>query len=73
MKVVDASATVGYTFPFGRTVGINSSRFSPYLGVGTLRISADPKLDEDEESALGIGPVSGFGRQGSRLPRSRAP
>ena len=60
LGVIDASATIGYTFPFGRTVGINNSRFSPYIGVGTVRISADPKIDEDQEAELGIGPVSGF-------------
>ena len=60
LGVIDASATIGYTFPFGRTVGINTSRFSPYIGVGTVRISADPKLDEDEEADLGIRPVNGF-------------
>ena len=63
LGVLDASATVGYTIPFGRTVGINTSRFSPYAGVGTVRISADPKLDEEEEAELGIGPVSGDGFQ----------
>ncbi len=62
LGVIDASATVGYTFPFGRTVGIHTSRFSPYVGLGTLRIDADPKLDDEEEAALGISAVSGFGR-----------
>jgi hypothetical protein len=61
LGVVDASATVGYTFPFGRTVGIHTSRFSPYVGVGTLRISADPKLAAEEQAALGIGAVNGEG------------
>jgi hypothetical protein len=62
LGVIDTSATVGYTFPFGRTVGINTSRFSPYVGVGTVRIAAEPKLDDDVEAELGIEPVSGFGR-----------
>jgi hypothetical protein len=61
LGVVDASATVGYTFPFGRTVGIHTSRFSPYAGVGTLWVSADPKLEAPEQEALGIGAVEGAG------------
>jgi hypothetical protein len=72
LGVIDASATIGYTFPFGRTVGINTSRFSPYIGVGTVRISADPKIDEDQEAELGIGPVNGFSGKERQL-RGRLP
>ena len=60
LGVMDSSLTLGYTLPFGTLVGINQAQFCPYLGGGTLVIHASPRLDEETQTELGIGPVSGF-------------
>ena len=60
LGTMDISGTVGYTIPFGRVIGVNSAKVSPYLGFGGLKIHARPNLPEDEQANLGIGPVSGF-------------
>jgi hypothetical protein len=64
LGVMDLSGTVGYTLPFGSVVGINHSRFSPYLGVGRNRVHAAPRLSEEQQADIGISKVSGF--QGSK-------
>jgi len=57
---MDFSATTGYTIRFGRVVGVNHGTFTPYAGIGTIRIHARPRLTEEEQLELGIGEVSGF-------------
>ncbi len=60
LGVMDMSATIGYSFPFGRFAGINEADFSPYFGVGWLQINAVPTLDAEVQEALGVRAVSGF-------------
>ena len=45
LGVMDMSATLGYSLPFGVTEGINQAVFSPYVGVGVNRIHAAPRAD----------------------------
>lgn len=60
LGVVDTSFTIGYTLPFGRSPGMNSAKFSPYLGAGWLKIKAAPRMGEAEREALGLREISGF-------------
>jgi len=60
LGTMDLSATVGYSIPFGRVIGVNSAKVAPYLGFGGLKVHARPNLSEEEQAALGIGEVSGF-------------
>jgi hypothetical protein len=59
LGVMDLSATLGYTVPFGTLNGIHDSTWSPWFSAGMLRTSASPRLSEAEQQALGIMPVSG--------------
>lgn len=43
--VLDMSATVGYSLPFGVTEGIHQAVFSPYVGIGFNQIHAAPRTD----------------------------
>ena len=61
LGVLDGSMSIGYTFPFGYIKKINQASVSPFIGCGMLKINAAPRLGSEEEAALGIGPVSGFG------------
>jgi hypothetical protein len=45
LGVLDMSATVGYSLPFGVTQGINQAVFSPYVSVGVNQIHAAPRAD----------------------------
>jgi hypothetical protein len=60
LGTLDASGSLGYTFPFGRRAGINEGAFSLWGGAGLLRINAQPRLDARTLDTLGIGPVSGL-------------
>lgn len=43
--VLDMSATLGYSLPFGVTQGINQAVFSPYVSIGVNQIHAAPRAD----------------------------
>ncbi len=43
--VMDMSATVGYTLPFGVTKGINQASFAPFLSIGQTRFHGAPRGD----------------------------
>ncbi len=59
--VMDLSATLGYTLPFGVTEGIHQAAFSPYVGVGLNRVHAAPRADLSQTDLEGrINEVSGF-------------
>lgn len=45
LGVMDASATVGYSLPFGVTQGIHQAVFSPYVAFGINSIHAAPRAD----------------------------
>ena len=60
LGVLDASATIGYTLPFGPMEEINQGAFSPYIGAGLVRMRAAPRLSELDQGELGIAPVSGW-------------
>jgi len=60
LGVMDLSAGLGYSLPFGSVVGINTARFSPWLGATRLTVHAAPGLSEAEATALGLTPLSGF-------------
>jgi hypothetical protein len=62
LGALDASVTIGYTLPFGSLVGINQAQFSPYFGVGQVIVHAAPRLDEQLQTDLGIGRISGFNK-----------
>ena len=51
--------SLGYSIPIGRLLGIHSGTFSPYGGVGFVRINASPRMSASEQEALGIRSVSG--------------
>jgi len=62
LGVMDVSTTVGYTLPFGTIAGINETKFSPFIGLGRLRIHAAPRLGEEEQLALGVTELSGWSK-----------
>ena len=57
---MDASLTIGKAIPFGPLNGVNSSIIKPYVAGGVYLLRADPRLQPDEQSILGITPVSAF-------------
>lgn len=60
LGVMDLGGSVGYTLPFGSVVGINTARFSPYVGATRLTIHAAPRLSDGDMAALNLSPISGF-------------
>lgn len=73
LGVLDASATIGYTAPFGVTQGIHQASFRPFAGVGQLRIHAAPRVDLSESTLEGrITEVSGF-KKSELFDRQYAP
>lgn len=62
--VMDMSATLGYSVPFGVTQGINQAVFSPYLSAGLNRIHAAPRVDlSDTELDGRLTEMTGFKSQ----------
>jgi hypothetical protein len=59
LGVWDIGISLGSTFAFGSVRGVHSGTFSPFLNYTTLRVSAQPLLDEAVEEAIGAIPVSG--------------
>lgn len=73
LGVVDMSATLGYTLPFGVTEKIHQAQFSPYVGIGLAQIHAAPRADLDGTLLEGrITDVSGT-RTGETYDASFAP
>jgi hypothetical protein len=63
--VLDMSATLGYSLPFGVTEGINQAIFSPYVSIGFNRIHAAPRADLSRTNLDGrLIEVTGFKSQG---------
>lgn len=61
LSAFDSTITVGYDLAFGRTAMVNSSIFSPFLGVGIQRFHAAPRVDLSGTSLAGRLPeVSGW-------------
>jgi hypothetical protein len=61
LGVFDTNLTLGYQLAFGPTQGMNTSVFSPFVGVGLHRIHAAPRVDLTDTSLDGrIPEVSGF-------------
>lgn len=61
MGVMDMSATLGYSLPFGVTEGINQAVFSPFVSIGVNRIHAAPRVDFAGTNLEGrVTEVSGF-------------
>jgi hypothetical protein len=68
LGVMDIGGAVGYTLPFGSVVGINTARFSPYVGLTRLTIHASPSLTAEQLSTYNLTPVSGFRSSAYYLP-----
>lgn len=60
LGVMDLSFNIGYGLPFGTIAGIKETRFQPFLGVGRLYVHAAPRIDLEEQEALGVAAVSAF-------------
>ena len=61
LGVMDMSASIGYTLPFGVTQGIHQASFSPYVGLGVNRMHAAPRADLSRTDLEGrITEVTGF-------------
>lgn len=72
--VVDLSATVGYTLPFGNTPGIHSASFSPFVGIGLNEIHAAPRGDLSRTGLDGrIPEVNGIDSKDPNFDESFAP
>jgi hypothetical protein len=73
LGVMDMSATLGYTLPFGATKGIHQASFAPYVSIGQTRIHAAPRLDLSRTGLEDrITEVSGF-KKGDGFDKSFAP
>jgi hypothetical protein len=57
---MDASMSIGKAIPFGPLTGVNSSVFRPFIGSGMYWLRADPRLQDEAATELGISPVSAF-------------
>lgn len=74
LGVMDMSATLGYSLPFGVTQGINQAVFSPYVGVGLNRIHAAPRADLSRTDLEGrVTEVSGFKADTDHFVKGFAP
>lgn len=61
LGVLDMGATLGYTLPFGPLDGIHTASFSPFVGLGLLRVHGAPRADLSGTGLDGrITEVSGF-------------
>ncbi len=74
LGVMDMSATIGYSLPFGVTQGINQAVFSPYVGIGLNRIHAAPRADLTRTDLDGrITEVTGFADDTTHFVEGFAP
>jgi hypothetical protein len=53
VSTLDLGVTVGTTAPIGHLPGINTGQISPWANFTTMRVSANPNLDEDTALAIG--------------------
>lgn len=68
LGVLDMSATLGYSLPFGQTAGIHQAVFSPFVTIGLNRIHAQPQADLSDTLLEGrVGEVSGFSDAGTEV------
>jgi hypothetical protein len=59
--VLDMGATVGYTLPFGPIAGVHTASFSPFVGIGLLRVRGAPRVDLSATGLDGrLAEVTGF-------------
>ena len=66
--VMDMSATLGYSLPFGVTQGIHQAVFSPYVNIGLNRIHAAPRADLSDTQLGGrLTEVTGFKAKASTV------
>lgn len=73
LGVMDMSATLGYTLPFGVTKGIHQASFAPYVSIGQTRIHAAPRVDLSRTGLVDrVTEVSGF-KNGEGFDKSFAP
>lgn len=73
LGVMDMSATLGYTLPFGATKGIHQASFAPYVSIGQTKIHAAPRVDLSRTGLEDrITEVSGF-KKGDGFDKSFAP
>ncbi|MSP56207.1 MAG: hypothetical protein EXR69_11485 [Myxococcales bacterium] len=73
MGVMDMSATLGYTLPFGSTKGIHQASFAPYFSIGQNHIHAAPRADLSRTGLEGrVTEVTGF-KKGEGFDKSFAP
>lgn len=73
LGVMDMSATLGYTLPFGSTKGINQASFAPYVSVGQVTMHAAPRGDLSRTGLEGrVTEVTGF-KKGDGFDKSFAP
>lgn len=55
VSTLDLGVTLGTTAPVGHLPGVNSGQISPWANFTTMRVSANPTIDED--TALEIGAI----------------
>lgn len=53
VSTLDLGVTLGTTVPVGSLPGINTGQVSPWANFTTMRVSANPNLDEDTALAIG--------------------
>ena len=53
LGTLDLGVTLGTTWGVGRIIGVNTGQFSPWLSFQTLRVSANPTIDEDIADEIG--------------------
>jgi len=65
--VIDVSISLGTTLPFGALPGFNPSWFSPFISYTTLRVKAEPNIDE--ATVLEVGATTYLEKQAIILPQ----
>ncbi len=53
VSTLDLGVTLGTTAPIGHLPGVNTGQFSPWANFTTMRVSANPTLDEETAAAIG--------------------
>ena len=53
VSTLDLGVTLGTTAPIGHLPGVNTGQISPWANFTTMRVSANPTLDEDTALAIG--------------------
>ena len=60
LGTMDYTAIISKEFGFSYLKGMTTSTFTPFIAIGATNTHISPKISDDAQEALSIGPMSGF-------------